>query len=159
MNATRESMKQTGIYQSDVIEVFKSNIDVPVIIEESTTFSSAKKYADDGNKVAVLNFASAVNPCGDVTIGAMTQEEYLCRSSNLAPCLKQKHLFDEFYMKHRNANDPMYSNTIIYSKNVLVFKNDDAIPVLMDENDYLMLMLSLMMIMLQLFKIILKAQH
>lgn len=66
----------------------------------------------------------------------MAQEDCLCQSSNLLPCLKQQHLMKDYYMPHRIANDPMYSDKVIYTENITVFKMDDDIPKLMPSNEW-----------------------
>ena len=73
--------------------------DAPAIIKVTNrdTFTAAQEYANITNStinsfVGILNFASSTNPGGGVTKGSTAQEECLCRSSNLLPCLKQKHL-------------------------------------------------------------------
>ena len=67
--------------------------------------------------------------------GAMAQEECLCRSSNLYPCLCDKSVFNEFYLYHRNLRSFFYSDRLIYTKGVTVFKDDSDVPQLMPENE------------------------
>ena len=122
--SSQEALHVTGQYTASVEVV------------EDTSFHTAEELVKDGFRVAVLNFASAVNPGGGVTVGAMAQEECLCRSSNLFPCLKQARLMKDYYMPHRIAGDPFYSDKVIYSKDVTVFKTDDTVPVIMPENEW-----------------------
>ncbi|MBE6817558.1 MAG: TIGR02452 family protein [Ruminococcaceae bacterium] len=107
-----------------------------VSVVEDTSFHAARDLVHSGKKTVVLNFASAVNPGGGVTIGAMAQEECLCRSSNLYPCLKQRHLMRDYYMPHRIAKDSFYSDKLIYTKNVTVFKGDETIPVMLPQQEW-----------------------
>lgn len=68
--------------------LYFDSCDVEVVAD--TTFSAARKYLRNGNeqkRVAVLNFANPHYAGGGVEHGAMAQEECLCRSSNLYPCL------------------------------------------------------------------------
>lgn len=65
----------------------------------------------------------------------MAQEECLCRSSNLYPCLCDKSVFNEFYLYHRNLRSFFYSDRLIYTKGVTVFKDDSDVPQLMPENE------------------------
>lgn len=137
LNSTKASIRSTKIICDKVNNIHQcNNTEANITVVGNTTFDSSKEYAYQGQKVAVLNFASAVNPGGGVSQGAMAQEECLCRSSNLLPCLKQKHLMKDYYMPHRIANNPMYSDKIIYTPNVTVFKTDDVLPVIMPQNQW-----------------------
>lgn len=140
MLLTQNVMNDTLVYSQDTeISLDDNGLEADIAVIENTTFNVAKEYVNQGQRVAVLNFASAVNPGGGVTVGAAAQEECLCRSSNLLPCLKQKRLMKDYYMPHRIENNPMYSNRIIYSKNVTVFKTDDIIPKLLPKEEWFQL--------------------
>lgn len=136
LNSTKEAMYCTNLITHNDNITINNNAPANIVLIENTTFNAAKEYVNLGQKVAVLNFASAVNPGGGVSNGAMAQEECLCRSSNLLPCLKQNHLMKNYYMPHRIANDPMYSDKVIYTKNITVFKTDDAVPKLMPSKEW-----------------------
>ncbi|MGW0537152.1 TIGR02452 family protein [Streptomyces sp. NPDC003032] len=71
--------------------------------------------------VAVLNFSSARNPGGGYLNGAQAQEEALCRASALYACLLEARAF---YDHHRADRDPFYSDRVIYSPGVPVFRDD-----------------------------------
>jgi uncharacterized protein (TIGR02452 family) len=75
----------------------------------------------DQNDWLCLNFASAKNPGGGFLGGAQAQEESLARSSGLYSSLL---LEPEFYAFHRQNWDLLYSDRMIYSPHVPVFKND-----------------------------------
>lgn len=100
------------------------------------TFEAASKYARQGLRTAVLNFASWVNPGGGVVIGASAQEESLCRCSTLYPCLNTENIRDSFYTPHRNSDTPLYNDDCIYTPGVVVFKTDTADPQLMPDSDW-----------------------
>ena len=85
---------------------------------ESST-EAARRLA--GAPVAVLNFASARNPGGGFLNGAQAQEEALCRASALYTCLLRA---PEFYDHHRAHRDPFYSDRVIHSPAVPVFRDD-----------------------------------
>ena len=99
-----------------------------VIVTKNRSFEAARPYAEQGLKVAVLNFASSTQPGGGVTRGASAQEECLCRVSTLYPCLNDKRMWDVFYTPHRKAKNPLHNDDIIYTKDVIVFKDDDLQP-------------------------------
>ncbi|MFG3009397.1 TIGR02452 family protein [Streptomyces cinerochromogenes] len=71
--------------------------------------------------VAVLNFASARNPGGGYLNGAQAQEEALCRASALHTCLLTARAF---YDHHRADRDPFYTDRVIHSPAVPVFRDD-----------------------------------
>lgn len=77
------------------------------------------------SRVAVLNFADALTPGGLVFEGVCTQEEDLCRCSNLYPCISQEKVFDDYYGYNRSLGNDIYSDRLIYSKDVLFFKDED----------------------------------
>lgn len=96
-------------------------------VVEADSFAAAAEYAH-GAAVAVLNFANPHYPGGGVTRGAMAQEECLCRSSNLYACLSDARVFDGFYQYHRTKTGHDFSDRLIYTRGVTVFKNSDPLP-------------------------------
>lgn len=108
--------------------------DAKVVVSKKRTYEAAEGYK--GQKVAVLNFASASNPGGGVVRGASAQEECLCRCSGLYFCLDTQEMWDGFYGPHRRAHNPIHNDDIIYTPEVTVFKTDTAKPVLMKEEDW-----------------------
>ncbi|MCY0928708.1 TIGR02452 family protein [Streptomyces sp. H27-H1] len=71
--------------------------------------------------VAVLNFASARNPGGGYVRGAKAQEEALCRASALYETLLQA---PEYYEIHRAEVSTFYTDRVIHSPGVPVFRDD-----------------------------------
>lgn len=135
--ATEKAIRSSQVYK----ESFTSNTVSPcfestkVEVVSGTTFATAKGFCKFG-RVAALNFANPENPGGGVQNGAMAQEECLCRSSNLYPCLCDKSVFADFYLYHRNLRSFFYSDRLIYTKGVTVFKDDSDVPQLMPENEW-----------------------
>jgi uncharacterized protein (TIGR02452 family) len=91
-----------------------------------TTLAAARRLSppsDDpsDDEVACLNFASAKNPGGGFLNGAHAQEEGLARSSGLYASLRAA---PEFYAFHREQRDLLYSDHLIYSPGVPVFRDD-----------------------------------
>lgn len=76
-----------------------------------------------GRKSVRLNFASAKNPGGGFLGGAQAQEESLARSSSLYPSLTANF---EMYEYNRRGSSCLYSDWMIYSPKVPVFRNDDG---------------------------------
>ncbi|PJF01616.1 TIGR02452 family protein [Streptomyces carminius] len=77
---------------------------------------------DEGPRpVAVLNFASARNPGGGYLNGAQAQEEALCRASALYTCLLRA---PEYYAHHRAERSAFYSDRVIHSPGVPVFRDE-----------------------------------
>lgn len=79
-----------------------------------------------GSSCCCLNFASAKNPGGGFLSGAQAQEESIARASGLGPCLDQKSTMEGYYQPNRKARAPFYTDTIIYSPDVPVFKHEDG---------------------------------
>lgn len=99
-----------------------------VTVTKNRSFEAARPYAEQGLRTAVLNFASSTSPGGGVTRGAGAQEECLCRVSTLYPCLTDERMWNLFYAPHRRAKNPLHNDDIIYTKDVLVLKDDDYRP-------------------------------
>ncbi|MET9600599.1 TIGR02452 family protein [Streptomyces sp. NPDC006459] len=75
----------------------------------------------DPAPVAVLNFASARNPGGGYVRGAKAQEEALCRASALYETLLEA---PEYYEIHRAERSTFYTDRVIHSPGVPVFRDD-----------------------------------
>ncbi|MET7617703.1 TIGR02452 family protein [Streptomyces sp. NPDC005408] len=88
---------------------------------ESSTQAAQRLTAADSAPVAVLNFASARNPGGGYLNGAQAQEEALCRASALYVTLLRA---PEFYEHHRADRSPFYTDRVIHSPGVPVFRDD-----------------------------------
>jgi uncharacterized protein (TIGR02452 family) len=90
-------------------------------VTPETTLAAARRLGGD---VACLVFASAKNPGGGFRNGAQAQEESVARASALYAC---QLAVPEFYQFHRSQNDLRYSDRIIYSPAVPVFRDDDDV--------------------------------
>lgn len=135
-SATVKAQRTNKVYKGGFISKIKERRDKgDIIIEENTTYAAASKYSSLGN-VAVLNFANPEYPGGGVAQGGMAQEECLCRSSNLWPCLNDARFFADYYGYHRSLENNFYSDRIIYTRGVTVFKTADDIPKIMMQEDW-----------------------
>ncbi|WP_435178044.1 TIGR02452 family protein [Actinacidiphila sp. bgisy145] len=93
------------------------------VTAESSTAAAGRLAAAGGGPVAVLSFASARNPGGGYLNGAQAQEEALCRASALYSCLLRA---PQFYAHHRADRDTFYSDRVIHSPAVPVFRADSG---------------------------------
>lgn len=129
--------KQKLILEKDKLGEINRDIyneEARVVVSKKRSFEAAAGYV--GKRTAVHNFASASNPGGGVERGATAQEECLCRISTLYPCLDEKYMRDNFYLPHRKAKNPIHNDDIIFTPDVLVFKEDTASPKLMVEEEW-----------------------
>ncbi|WP_327738845.1 TIGR02452 family protein [Streptomyces nojiriensis] len=98
---------------------------VEVTGESSTVaarrLATATPAPPDPSPVAVLNFASARNPGGGYVRGAKAQEEALCRASALYETLLEA---PEYYEVHRAERSTFYTDRVIHSPGVPVFRDD-----------------------------------
>lgn len=79
-------------------------------------------YSETKN-IALLNFASAKNPGGGFLGGSQAQEESLARSSSLYPTLLRN---QPYYEINKRAANTFYTDNLIYSPQVVFFKNDSG---------------------------------
>lgn len=93
------------------------------VTDETTMSAAARLVFCEGIKDTVcLNFASAKNPGGGFLNGSQAQEESLARSSGLYPCISQ---MNEMYEYNRSRKTCLYSDHMIYSPKVPVFRDDN----------------------------------
>ena len=76
-------------------------------------------------KVAALNFADGKKPGGWPEEGCLTQEENICRCSNMYEALISDKCNKKYYQVNRNNDrDGLCTDTVIYLPNVTIFKDD-----------------------------------
>lgn len=92
-------------------------------VRNETTLSAARRLVVDQatRDVFVLNFASAKNPGGGFLGGSQAQEESLARSSALYASLLSQ---PEYYESNRACRTAVYTDHMILSPNVPVFRDD-----------------------------------
>lgn len=111
----------TRHYQPGDALIFGGAAAVGAGIVEVTHESTLQAASRLGPDAACLVFASAKNPGGGFLGGAQAQEESIARSSALYPCLLAA---PQFYAFHRTQRDLRYSDRVIYSPRVPVFRDD-----------------------------------
>ncbi|THG94680.1 hypothetical protein EW026_g6836 [Hermanssonia centrifuga] len=99
---------------------------------EVSTLEGARLLANDHAgkpslpKIGILNFASAKKVGGGFRSGAQAQEESIARSSTLYPSLMTR-VAQEFYTHHnKDPKGGYYSHAMVYSPNVVLFRDDQG---------------------------------
>jgi len=112
-------------------------MDVHNSFKSSATTSTSSTIDSITNHIGILNFASAKNPGGGYLRGASAQEESLCRSSLLYPCLHQyEDIRDHYYQINRGKRNDFgtfYSNCAIFSPLVPIIRDDSPSTFLLEE--------------------------
>ncbi|NEA67696.1 TIGR02452 family protein [Streptomyces sp. SID12488] len=118
--AIKAARAGTRMYGPGPVEVPQaaSPLDTAFEVTGESSLEAARRLP---GPVAVLNFSSARNPGGGYLNGAQAQEEALCRASALYACLTEVR---EFYDHHRTHRDPFYTDRVIHSPGVPVFRDD-----------------------------------
>lgn len=111
----------------------------PIRVARGKTFEVAQEYVLSGRKTAVLNFANPDHPGGGVTHGAVAQEEDLCRCSTLYFAIDTEIVHKNYYTPNHNRiaqGDNVLDNALIYTKDVLVFRDDNTFMMLPKEKRF-----------------------
>ncbi|GHT42165.1 TIGR02452 family protein [Bacteroidia bacterium] len=127
----RQSVDTAQLYMPDALkflqpEVQQSiaglNFQTRITVQNCTSIEAAQQLLKTGGKIGCLNFASAKNPGGGFLSGAQAQEESLARNSTLYPTLTkfQRKMYDY----NRSLTTYLYSDYMIYSPDVVFFRND-----------------------------------
>ncbi len=99
------------------------------VITATTLHASRELLRDDPSwRMLALNFASAKNPGGGFLNGSQAQEESLARASGLYACIAP---LQAMYEANRRSSSCLYTDHMIYSPDVPVFRDDDDL--LLDE--------------------------
>ncbi|WP_432985934.1 TIGR02452 family protein [Dactylosporangium sp. CA-233914] len=116
--AVRKAMDGTRLYEpDDPIDATGPAQKTSIEVTRESTLAAARRVEG----AATLVFASARNPGGGFLAGAEAQEESLARASALYACQRTAPAFYEFHRAHR---DLRYSDRVIYSPGVPVFRDD-----------------------------------
>lgn len=127
-NQMSRALAGTRLYRPDDFpeEITPSGASDKTIVEvtgETALEATARLIREKSLATLCLNFASAKNPGGGFLKGSQAQEESLARSSGLYPTLLRMR---EMYDYHRTQETCLYSDHMIYSPDVPVFRNDDG---------------------------------
>lgn len=120
----QDSIRGTVSYPPEKPLPLHASGDHKTIIEihNCTTLTAVQTLMFRDTHPVALNFASATEPGGGFLRGARAQEEYLARSSSLFACLQN----NPMYAYHQSQLDPFYSDYVIYSPDVVIFRDDDG---------------------------------
>lgn len=91
------------------------------VFDETSTRQIYENALSD-HKIAVLNFASYVQPGGEFLTGSIAQEECLCHESFLYNVLSR--MTDFYATNNENLNYGLYRNAAIYTPGV-IFENSE----------------------------------
>ena len=138
-NAIDNSIKKEYIVYEDeevALEPISAYKNIKIVVSKERTYEAAEKYK--GKKICCLDFANN-HSIGGGPWHAGAQEESMCRTSTLYPCLEAQR--SSFYEKHilefeSRRIDSMGNNDLIYIPDVVVFKTDESIPKLKPETEW-----------------------
>jgi uncharacterized protein (TIGR02452 family) len=93
-------------------------------VSNCSTLSAAKELHTlyGAERIALLNFASARHPGGGFLNGSQAQEESLARASGLYASISR---MTDYYAANRRGESALYTDHMIYSPLVPVFRDDD----------------------------------
>lgn len=118
-----ESFRDIEEKISKLINESKGKIPEIEITDETTIRAARRLIVCEGiTDTVCLNFASAKNPGGGFLNGSQAQEESLSRASGLYSCIFQ---MNEMYDYNRSRKTCFYSDYMIYSPKVPVFRDDN----------------------------------
>ena len=140
-SSIKESINNTSLYKENEYPVITERFDMlgKVSVNKFKTIETAyfiRKH-NPSSKIGILNFASATNVGGGVRKGSSAQEESICRVSTLYPVLNTENNMKNYYQYHRDRRDVRYTDRIIYTPNIKVFKTDEEVPSLLPENKWI----------------------
>lgn len=127
-NETDFAVKNSKLFRTEdfpeKFDLTKTETETKFEITDETTLEAATRICkeDENANPFVLNFASAKNPGGGFLRGTMAQEESLAYASALYATLTPH---SEMYEYNRRNFSALYSDWMIYSPRVPVFRNDD----------------------------------
>lgn len=126
----QESVRSTVLYTPEILDNMLEQIipgearETILEITKETTLEASTRLVNEGYaNIACLNFANARVPGGGFLAGGLAQEESLARASGLFPSIVKKKVF---YDENKKGRTALYTDHVIYSPNVPVFRRDDG---------------------------------
>jgi len=139
-SAIKATKRATKIfYENDYPDIDSSRCyDTEITITTKRSYEAAMdiKRENPRSKVAVMNFANAFHAGGGVVKGSSAQEEGLCRTSTLYPCIYRRTLRDSFYKLHNDLNNPKATDSLVYTPGIVIIKTDEGYPKRMKPEDW-----------------------
>lgn len=115
-------IKDGATYLPENTNIKEQNIS---ILQSGTVATLINITGCTDQKIGLLNFADAEVPGGCVLQGDFSQEECLCRCSNLYYALNQKKCIENYYEYNSTLPNVIYSDRIIYSPDVMFVKDEN----------------------------------
>lgn len=132
---TQESIDSLRYYRDPYAEIPEDSVPfvpeaMPINWVKGGTVATAYNLQQEGNRVAMLDFADAKKPGGWPEEGAPTQEENICRCSNLYEILISKEASEYYRVNNPNNNvgheEEPYTDALLYVPKVVIFKDDSS---------------------------------
>lgn len=122
---TSTSLYRPADYESllEQVAAQPGTVSTDIQVSNHSTLEAARALSGSYDHTVCLNFASAKHPGGGFLSGSQAQEESLARSSGLYATLQTQ---PEFYAFHRQQSNSLYSDHIIFSPEVPVFRDDQG---------------------------------
>lgn len=121
-NIKIKSLHESNIKEIDVLVPNMEGINLQ--FSKETSLECMEKWHKKNKECTVLNYASGKNICGRFLDGANAQEEALARDTGLYGSLILAEPYYDIVRKHLNHG--LYTNNLIYSKNVPVIRNSEG---------------------------------
>jgi len=110
------------LLQNRAVNLLK--VPTKISVTNQTTLNAVRDLIEAGNEdVLCLNFASAKNPGGGFLGGSQAQEESIARATGLYKSLLRA---DMYYETNRNTRSCFYTDYMIYSPGVPIFKDENG---------------------------------
>ena len=118
---TKNLVANTSVYFDGSIHLHDKGVSQKIEVIKLNSIDPGIKMAKLGFKTAILNFADPITPGGMVLDGETTQEESLCRCSNLYDSLNANFCMNDYYNYNRTFISD--SDRLIYSPDALIVRD------------------------------------